>query len=213
MPNRFTEDEESRFQFVSSVIFSHEPVIDLSAIRQFDPNSPDPQPQLPPPPEIEIKLPNEQIGFIPDRAEFLNENAARQWLAPLARDLRNFFDIYPDEVILVVGTTAAVSNDRSCGIDLAMRRAETVRNTLINEFELSVYADNLFVIGLGSRFPWAVNERPHGSFDTNIAQENRAVWLLANNEDTEKFVRLRTAYNNSELLPEAIARFRVLESR
>ena len=94
-------------------------------------------------------------------------------------------------------------------IILSLQRAETVKKTL-TEFE--VPADKLLTIGLGAKFPWHVSEFPNGSFDTNVAQENRAVWLLTSHADTDKFNMLKSAAANSELLPDVITRFNSLYS-
>ena len=206
VPNVYTEDEESEFKYVSVISFSHNKVIDFSEISGYDPNNPDQQPNLPNPPSVEIKLESQTVGFVPDTAEYINEQNAKNILRPYAEDLKEFFKYYPDEKIWIVGTTAEVTKGARDGYELSFERAETVKKTLVDE--LGIPSDRLLTIGLGCVFPWKTNEFPNGSFDNNAAQKNRAVFLLSDSDNTDYFNDLKTAYHNNELLPESISRFK-----
>lgn len=207
-PNFYTEDAVSKFPYVSAVTFYHEPVIDFSDLLKIDLSNPDTQPDLPAPPVVEIKLPSETIGFQPDGADYLNSENAKKVLCPYAEELERFFEYYPDEKIWIVGTTAAVQQGASGSISLSLQRAETVKNTLI---DLGIPEKNLVTLGLGAKFPWAVDEHPNGTFDTVVAQANRAVWLLTSREDNDLFSELMDAYNSGSLLPEAASRIDILK--
>ncbi|MDR2513815.1 MAG: OmpA family protein [Christensenellaceae bacterium] len=206
-PNKYTEDADSKFKYVSVINFTHERVIQIPEIPGYDPNNPDGQPDSPNPPNVEVKFPSETVGFKPDRADYLNEANAQKLLRPYADELKKFFQTYPNEKIWIVGTTAAVTKGSTGGIDLSLRRAETVKNTLVS---FGIPEDKLLTIGLGSKFPWWVDEFTSGNFDTNVAQANRAVWLLTAHADTDKFNKLKAAATNSELLPEVVERFNSL---
>ena len=91
---------------------------------------------------------------------------------------------------------------------MSLQLAETVKNTLI---EFGIPEKNLVTLGLGAKFPWAVNEHPNGTFDTVVAQANRAVWLLTAREDNDLFGELMAAYDSGSLLPEAASRISVLK--
>lgn len=207
-PNIYTEDVSSKFPYVSVITFVHEKVIDFSNLLNIDPNSPDNPPKLPDPPVVEIKLPSETIGFKPDYALYLNEQNAKNILQPFAEELKEFFQYYPDEKIWIIGTTSAVYQGAPGSIELSLARAELVRTTLVTEFDIP--ERNLATIGLGARFPWFVDEYPNGSYDTTIAQQNRAVWLITAREDNDLFRQLKGAYQRGELLPEAAAQFTAL---
>lgn len=207
-PNFYTEDSASQFPYVSVVTFYHEPVIDFSDLIKIDMSNPDTQPDLPAPPVVEIKLPSETIGFQPDGADYLNSESAKKVLYPYAEELKKFFGYYPDEKIWIVGTTAAVQKGSTGSIRLSLQRAETVKNTLI---EFGIPEKNLVTLGLGAKFPWAVNEHPNGTFDTVVAQANRAVWLLTAREDNDLFGELMAAYDSGSLLPEAASRISALK--
>lgn len=202
-PNLYTEDADSKFPYVSVVTFYHESAIDFSDLIKIEMGSPDTPPDLPAPPVVEIKLPSETVGFQPDGAEYLNNESARKVLRPYAEELKHFFEFYPDEKIWIVGTTAAVQQGATGSIELSLQRAETVKNTLT---ELGISKKNLVTLGLGAKFPWAVDEHPNGAFDTVVAQANRAVWILTAREDNDLYDELMTAYNSGSLLPEAIER-------
>lgn len=204
-PNIYTEDIDSKFPYVSPITFYHERVIDYSNWVNVPSNNPDSQPSLPDPPIVEIELPSRTVGFKPDEADYFNTNSAKSTLKPFADELKEFFRYYPDEKIWIIGTTAAVQQGATGSIELSLRRAETVKNTLVTEFDIP--EENLITIGLGAKFPWFVDEYPSGVFDTNVAQENRAVWLLTANVDNDKFSQLKEAYDSGELLPKAMTQF------
>lgn len=206
-PNNYTEDAVSKFKYVSSVTFSHEKVIQIPEISEYDPNNPDGQPDLPNPPNVEVKLPSATVGFVGDSSKYINETNAKKILRPYADELNKFFEYYSDEKIWVIGTSATVVPNGDGDINLSLQRAETVKKTLI---EFGVPNDKIITIGLGAKFPWHISEFPNGNFDTNVAQENRAVWLLTTH--TDKFNKLKSSASNSELLPDAVTRFNSLYS-
>ena len=202
-PNVYTEDENSKFPYVSVITFSHEKVIVMPEISKADPNSPDAAPNLPDPPQIETKLESETIGFKPDSSNYLNEDHAITILRPFAEELKAYLSYYPDDKIWLVGTSAAVEKDSDGSIELSLSRAEEVRKTLVTEFNIP--QENLLTIGLAAKFPWFVDEWPNGEFDTGVAQANRAVWVM--NESSEQFKKLKSANDKGELLAEVSERF------
>lgn len=198
-PNKYSEDNESKFKYVSVISFFHDKVIDLPETPSYDPIKPDPSPS------VEIKLESQSVGFKPDTAIYINEQNAKNTLRPYADELKEFFKYYPDKKIWIVGTTAKVTKELQNGYDLSFKRAKAVKNTLVNE--LNVPAEKLLTIGLGCVFPWRVDEFVNGNFDTDIAQANRAVFLLSSSDNTNYFKRLKSAYGNKKLLPESMSRF------
>ena len=207
-PNIYTEDSESKYPYVSAISFSHNKVISFPDSLTFASNDPDSPPNLPEPPTLEAKLASEMIGFKPDKSDYLNEENARNTLRPFAEELNTFFSFYPDQKIWIVGTTASAAQKGGSGsADLSMRRAEMVKNTLVTEFD--VPEDKLLTIGLGAKFPWSVDEWENGSFDTTVAQQNRAVWLLT--EDSDLFKSMLDAYEDNVLLPEAMSKLDALD--
>ena len=198
IPNIYTEDADSKYPYVSAVTFFHEDVIDFSKIQDGEVSST-------PPASVEIKLPSEAIGFRPDGKEYLNKTNAQNMLQPFAEELKKYFEFYPDEKIWIVGTTAAVPKGTTGSIDLSLQRAEVVKNTLVTEF--GIQEERVVTIGLGAKFPWHVDEYPNDVFETEIAQANRAVWILTPHMETDYFNKLKAAYDNGELLPEAMQKF------
>lgn len=202
-PNIYTEDAESEFPYVSVIPFLHDKIIDFSEISEFESSPPDAQPNLPDPPKVSVKLASETVGFQPDGVDYLNEGNTINTLRPYAEELKDFFKFFPDEKIWLVGTSAAVQKESTGSIELSLGRAETVKNTLVKEFDIP--NDKLLTIGLGAKYPWFVNEYPNDVFDTEVAQANRAVWLLTT--DSEQFEELKSAYDSNELLTDAMERF------
>lgn len=202
-PNIYTEDIDSAFPYVSVIPFYHEQIITLPDPLTIAGNDPDVEPKLPDPPVLEVEIASKTVGFKPDRADYLNEKNAGNILEPYAQDLKELLSFYPDRKIWIVGTTASAAQKGGEGsVDLSLRRAETVKSTLVDEFE--VPAENLVTVGLGARFPWAVDEWPDGNFDTVIAQNNRSVWLLT--DDSDRFQSMYAACESGNLLPESIMR-------
>ena len=208
VPNVYTEDNESRFKYVSVITFFHNKIIEFSDIPNYDPNNPDQQPDLPDPPSVEIKLESQTVGFVPDSANYINEQNAKNTLRPYAEELKEYFKYYPYEKIWIVGTTAEVTKGARDGYDLSFKRAETVKKTLVDE--LGIPSEKVLTIGVGCVFPWKTDEFSNGYFDNNAAQKNRAVFLLSSSDNTDYFRQLRSAYDNNELLPESMARFKSL---
>jgi len=162
-------------------------------------------------PTVEHGISNVSLGFASNTAAFLNEYAAMQIIAPFGNVLEEFFQVFPSERIWIVGTTAMTipnSNDDD-HIDLSFSRAERVKEALIAS-GYNIPVDNLLTIGLGTQFPWRVDEFADGLFNSVAAQTNRAVWLLSEHADSEMFNALKKADNNDELFPTASLRFRML---
>ncbi len=202
-PNVYTEDETSKFSYVSVISFSHKPIVDLSDLQPIDTNDPDAQPTMPGPP-IAVKLESESIGFKPDSAELLNDKSAANLLKPYAKDLEDYLSCFQDEKFWIVGTTATTQKGGEGSVTLSLQRADEVKRLLM---DLGIPEGKLVTIGLGARFPWHVDEYPQGSFDTKEAQANRAVWLLNSSPDNEEFKLLQAAYEEGMLLPETAERF------
>jgi hypothetical protein len=202
-PNIYTEDEESEFLYVTSVPFFHDSIIDLSKLQSLNSGDPDEMPDLPPPP-VMAELKSEMIGFLPDSSKYYNDTTARQFITPYALDLLEYLKSYPEEKIWIVGTSATTHPGGEGSVGLSLQRAETVKDNLI---ALGVPEDNLITVGLGAVFPWHVNEFVQGVFHSELAQENRSVYLLDSSEDNQMFQKLKEAYEKGELVSEALERF------
>jgi len=84
-----------------------------------------------------------------------------------------------------------------------------VKNTLV---EFGVPADKLLTIGLGCEFPWKANEEQNGEWKTELAQENRTVFIFSVTENTvagseNYYKQLKEAYEKGELMDETMKRF------
>ena len=199
-PNKYTEDEESQFMYVTVIPFYHDSIIEFSKLPSLNTGNSDEQPDMPPPPEITVELKSETIGFLPDSSKYYNDVLVEQLLAPYAAELIEYFKYFPEEIIWVVGTSATKSQGGEGSVSLSLQRAETVKYNLI---KLGVPADNLITVGLGAIFPWHVDEFENGGFNSELAQENRSVYLLDSSENNQKFKMLRTAYEKGELALDA----------
>lgn len=118
--------------------------------------------------EEPVFLTEEKIGFVADKDTFLNPTEASETLRPVAEYLVE----HPTVSIVLAGTTAGDS-DSDFTLTLSRKRAETVKNALI---DLGVSADRIITIGLGSeKDPWHVY---NAGYDGAAASGNRKVVLL-----------------------------------
>ncbi len=118
--------------------------------------------------EEPVFLTEEKIGFVADKAVFLNPDEANETLQPVAEYLVK----HPSVSIVLAGTTAG-DKDSDFTLSLSRQRAETVKNALV---ELGVNADRIIAIGLGSeKDPWHVY---NAGYDGAAASGNRKVVLL-----------------------------------
>lgn len=118
--------------------------------------------------EEPVFLTEEKIGFVADKAVFLNPDEANETLQPVAEYLVK----HPSVSIVLAGTTAG-DKDSDFTLSLSKQRAETVKNALV---ELGVNADRIIAIGLGSeKDPWHVY---NAGYDGAAASGNRKVVLL-----------------------------------
>lgn len=110
----------------------------------------------------------EKIGFVADKAEFLDQHGANETLRPVAEFLVN----HPAVSIVLVGTTAG-DTDSDFTLKLSKQRAEAVKTALT---EFGVTADRITALGLGSeKDPWHVY---NAGYEGAAASGNRKVVLL-----------------------------------
>lgn len=118
--------------------------------------------------EEPVFLTEEKIGFVADKDVFLNPSEASETLRPVAEYLAS----HPSISIVLAGTTAGDS-DSDFTLTLSRKRAETVKNALI---DLGVSADRIITLGLGSeKDPWHVY---NAGYDGAAAAGNRKVVIL-----------------------------------
>ena len=124
-------------------------------------------------------LTEEQVGFIPDTADYLDKAAALDTLSPIASYLID----HPSVTLLLAGTIAG-DNNGSNGLSLSCQRAEAVKNTLISQ---GVQSGQLITKGLGCNDPWHI----YGvGVDGPAAQQNRKVVLLDASTDQARQILL-----------------------
>ncbi len=92
--------------------------------------------------ETPFELNETQVMFVANEATFINENAAKAAVAPVAEAIL----AHPDHSILIAGTTATDGSQESC-VELSNRRAEAVKNLLVAEY--GVPESQIQTIGLG----------------------------------------------------------------
>ncbi|MCD7756455.1 MAG: hypothetical protein LUJ09_09085 [Firmicutes bacterium] len=115
-----------------------------------------------------IILSEEEVEFYPDSANYLEPQAALETLLPIAEYLLS--DGNTTELVLA-GTIAGDSCGDS-GMELSLRRAEAVRDSLVS---LGVPAERLVCVGCGCYDPWHISGVGTSSA---LAQQNRKVVLM-----------------------------------
>lgn len=202
--NDYTEDETSRFKYVTPIIFTN-PSIYIKG-DDYDPN-PDSEADLANPPGVEVSLESEIIGFKPGSGEYRNpDNTENNILKPYADDLIEYFKLYPDNTVWIAGTTAGV--DKGDGEDqrIGQERADAVKKSFV---KLGVPEENLVTIALGCEFPWKTKEI-EGNDSTKEA--NRTVVFFSETEsdsaDSDNYYKqLKEAYAKGELMDDTMVRF------
>lgn len=124
--------------------------------------------------ETPIVIPEEKIHFKPDSADFLDQEAAKSAVQPIA----DLMALYP-ETILLYGTCASAS-DKSTETSLALgkKRAEAVASLLVDE--LGVEKERITVITLD------YDNDPYFEFGRGTGDEgavNRKVVVMDANSD------------------------------
>ena len=124
--------------------------------------------------EVPFELNDTQVRFMADEAIFINEEEAKAALAPVA----DIILAHPGHPILLAGTTAQAGTQEGC-LNLSNRRADAVKNMLVNEF--GVPESQLITVGLGYELDPFVRGRDHdeaGNFVETEAAKNRRVVVL-----------------------------------
>lgn len=118
-----------------------------------------------------IAIEEDEVGFKPDRADFVNPSNAKATLSSLATTLCK-----TDETIYVIGSTASFGSSDSSK-SLSEKRAATVVKTLIDN---GVNKDSLVSIGIGqAKCSLRVNDiDANGNLVEEQAVHNRAVFLV-----------------------------------
>lgn len=125
--------------------------------------------------EEPLTLTEEQVCFVPDKADYLDEEEAVETIRPIAEYLAANDSIR----VLLAGCTAG-DEDSDYTMTLSRERADAVRNTLIR---LGVDESRIVSVGLGSGDPWHV----YGAgYEGSIASGNRKVVLLDASSDMAK---------------------------
>ncbi|MCC8045716.1 MAG: OmpA family protein [Clostridiales bacterium] len=91
---------------------------------------------------VPFEINSTQVQFVINEATFIDEEAAKTAVEPVAEALLS----HPDNAVLIAGTTATDGTQESC-IDLSNRRAEAVKNLLVDEFGVPEF--QIQTIGLG----------------------------------------------------------------
>ncbi len=91
---------------------------------------------------VPFELNETQVRFVANEAVFIDEEAAKAILAPVAEKIL----AHPDHPILLAGTTARWGDQASC-VDLSDRRAAAVKDLLVSGF--GVPEKQLVSVGLG----------------------------------------------------------------
>ena len=126
-----------------------------------------------------FELSSTQVRFVANQAVFIDENEAREALAPVAEIIL----ANPDHPILLAGTTAKYGSQESC-VKLSDRRAAAVRDLLVNDF--GVPASQLVSVGLGYEadpFARGRDIDANGHFVESEGAKNRRVVVLSAESD------------------------------
>lgn len=135
-------------------------------------------------------IPTDSLGFKANKAEYIDIKAALYILKPYADGIKSFFEQNPNEKIYLVGSVAITKEGDSGDFKLSKDRAEKVKRTLVENYQLP--ENRLVTIGIGGVAPWRTHEFVDGNFIEELAARNRAVWILK--ENSEKYNKIPQKY-------------------
>ena len=124
--------------------------------------------------EVPFEINETQIQFVANEATFIDEATAKEVLKPVAEAIL----ANPDNAVLISGTTATYGNQKSC-VKLSNRRAEAVKNLLVNTYK--VPDSQLQTVGLGYEadpFERGADVNSNGDFVESEGKKNRRVVIL-----------------------------------
>lgn len=123
-----------------------------------------------------VALGEEQVRFIPDKAEYIKPAEATATIKPIAEYMLN-----EDTKItlLLVGCIAGDTNS-DYGDELSQNRANKVKSTLV---KFGVPETRLIAKGMGCSDPWHVKG---AGYEGKLASQNRKVVLIDANNDIAK---------------------------
>jgi len=138
-----------------------------------------------------IILPMAQLGFLPNSDDFYNIDNATQLLQSISYDMNLFLEQNPESRIYIVGSEARVSMERENDGTVSTRRANRVRNILIDSFDIPYY--RLVAIGANTTiFSWRnTDEFVNGVHEPLNARQNMVVAIIP--YGTTRFEELRAA--------------------
>lgn len=118
-----------------------------------------------------LELPEQKVIFInnTDKYFFSEEEKVIDYCISVLRS-------YPNQKVLLVGTTSSYDDGPLDSMDLSRRRAERVKKTMIQH---GFSEDYISTIGISYNPSICQDDRPNGQFEESIAQENRAVLILS----------------------------------
>jgi len=124
--------------------------------------------------EVPFELNDTQVRFVAESATFIDEEAAKAALQPVAEIILS----HPGHPILLAGTTAT-DGDQAKRVELSNSRAAAVRDLLVNTF--GVPEEQILTIGLGFEadpFERGRDRDSNGRFIETEGAKNRRVVVL-----------------------------------
>ena len=162
--------------------------------------------------DIDISIFSSEIGFSPDNTSLVSQENFTNQYQELAMQIEAYLSGNAENKIYIAGAVAKFGDDN--GYQLSRERAEVIKKLLTNGSfkdkkgnEIRINPDQICTIGLGDKFPDKINEYPNGEFDKVLAAENRKVFIFnkpSDDDSTNYYFKLKTAYEGGELNPETI---------
>ena len=124
--------------------------------------------------EVPFEINETQVQFVINEATFIDKEQAKEAVKPVAEAVLNA----PEHAILIAGTTATDGTQESC-IDLSNRRAQAVKDLLVNTY--NVPESQIKTVGLGYEadpFERGADRDANGKFVESEAKKNRRVVIL-----------------------------------
>ena len=162
---RVGSDEKYGMFLKTSAYGSIESTQHVTPVNREDIKETSPPSEPPDSPE----LPEKQVYFHPNSDEPL---LSEEELTTYLEGYITHFQYYPNDKILLVGTTSSWNNG---SISLSVERAQKLKSIMMME---GIPENCINIIGLGYDQDFCLEDSPNGTFKESIAQQNRCVSIL-----------------------------------
>ncbi len=189
MPMEWNADGSGDYPMVTPIDFTRPALPIVQSLETGQPKDKTSEPS-PEPPVASEPFTSAKLGFIEDRAEFVDIDVTTKILSSRALAMREYLRENPDQKVFIIGSIARIEHDRNyenSNVEyppyLSQCRAEAVADILVENYGIN--ESSLVVVGAGViDFSWRnANEFAWGKDFEEEAAKNRVVNIFTENSE------------------------------